>query len=57
MVPKALEWLLLNQNYHLLHHLRPTMPWYDYKAYWAKHRDRLLAEGAEVVDYRSKLGL
>lgn len=52
LVPKPLEWLLLAQNYHLLHHLRPSMPWYDYKAYWRANRDRLLQEGAEVIDYR-----
>ncbi len=52
LVPAPLRWLLLNQNYHLIHHLRPNIPWYDYPAYWATHRDRLLQEGAEVVDYR-----
>ena len=30
-----LNWLLLGQNYHLIHHLYPRVPWYKYQdAYW-----------------------
>jgi len=55
LVWKPLEWILFNQNLHLVHHLRPTLPWYEYPKYWRENRERLLQEGAEVVDYRKPL--
>lgn len=54
LVSKPLQWLMLNQNYHLIHHLRPSIPWYGYEAYWNAHKDELLRNGAEVIDYRHK---
>jgi beta-carotene hydroxylase len=31
-----LNWLIMGQNYHLIHHLWPSIPWYNYeKAYFA----------------------
>jgi beta-carotene hydroxylase len=35
--PSALlNWLILGQNYHLIHHLWPSVPWYNYeRAYYA----------------------
>ncbi len=31
-----LNWLILGQNYHLIHHLWPSIPWYNYeRAYYA----------------------
>lgn len=40
--------LLLGQNYHLIHHLYPGVPFYRYgRAYWGM-RDELLARGADV---------
>lgn len=31
-----LNWLIMGQNYHLVHHLWPSVPWYNYeKAYYA----------------------
>jgi beta-carotene hydroxylase len=33
---KVLNWLIGGQNYHLVHHLWPSVPWYQYEsAYWA----------------------
>ncbi len=33
---RLLNWLILGQNYHLVHHLWPCMPWYHYQtAYYA----------------------
>lgn len=33
---RILNWLILGQNYHLIHHLWPSIPWYAYeKAYQA----------------------
>lgn len=31
-----LNWLIMGQNYHLVHHLWPSVPWYNYeRAYYA----------------------
>lgn len=33
---KLLNWTIMGQNYHLIHHLWPGIPWYHYeRAYWA----------------------
>lgn len=33
---KILNWLIMGQNYHLVHHLWPSIPWYNYeRAYYA----------------------
>lgn len=33
---RFLNWLIMGQNYHLVHHLWPSIPWYNYeKAYFA----------------------
>jgi beta-carotene hydroxylase len=29
---KILNWLIMGQNYHLVHHLWPAVPWYKYEA-------------------------
>lgn len=40
--------LLLGQSYHLVHHLRPAVPFFRLAAVWRRERDVLLAAG--VVD-------
>jgi ring-1,2-phenylacetyl-CoA epoxidase subunit PaaE len=41
------EWLLsptlLYQNYHLVHHLHPVIPFYRYLAVWRRNEDAYLA--------------
>ena len=33
---RVLNWLIMGQNYHLIHHLWPSIPWYNYQpAYYA----------------------
>ena len=33
---RILNWIIMGQNYHLVHHLWPSVPWYNYeKAYFA----------------------
>lgn len=33
---RILNWLIMGQNYHLVHHLWPSVPWYNYeRAYYA----------------------
>ena len=36
---RLMNWLIMGQNYHLVHHLWPSIPWFEYQqAYWAtKH--------------------
>jgi beta-carotene hydroxylase len=45
-VPWILQVLMLNQNLHLVHHLKPNLPWYQYPEYWRENRERLMREGA-----------
>lgn len=41
--------LFLNNNLHAVHHLRPTMPWYEIPAYYRANREKLLAHNGEFV--------
>ncbi|MEN9646405.1 MAG: hypothetical protein RL238_3074 [Actinomycetota bacterium] len=41
-------WLLFQQDYHLIHHLYPTVPWYRYRAVYREVRPLLEAEGARI---------
>ena len=40
--------VLLYQNYHLIHHLIPTVPFYRYGRIWRAKKDFLIASGAAV---------
>lgn len=40
--------ILLSQNYHLIHHLFPGVPFYGYGRVWWARRDELLSRGALV---------
>ena len=40
--------LVLSQNYHLIHHLYPAVPFYRYGKVWTAQRERLIAKGALV---------
>lgn len=44
----TLNVLLLGQNYHLVHHLWNSVPWYKYQRVFAETRDDLAAVGARV---------
>jgi beta-carotene hydroxylase len=39
---------LIYQNYHNIHHLYPTVPFYKYPALWLNHRKELLALGTPI---------
>ena len=41
--------LLLNQNYHNVHHLWPSQPWYRYSKVWFAHNRELLQKGVRVL--------
>jgi fatty acid desaturase len=45
--PMAL--LFLNNNLHVLHHLRPTIAWYQLPALYRAHRDALVARNGGLV--------
>ncbi|WP_024796417.1 fatty acid desaturase [Tomitella biformata] len=46
------EWiftpLLLSQNYHLVHHLHPSIPFHRYVATWRRNEDAYLARDAAI---------
>ena len=44
----VLNWLLLGQNYHLVHHLWNSVPWYRYQAVHNENYDQLRTIGARV---------
>lgn len=46
-----LTWLLLGQNYHLVHHLDPSLPFYRLQRQWREHRAQYSAHGA--IDHAS----
>ncbi len=48
-----LTWALLGQNYHLVHHLDPSVPFYQLETKWKQNRGEYLSHGA--VDRRSQL--
>ncbi len=46
--------LLLYQNYHLIHHLYPAVPFYRYSRVWRSQRETLLASGAIDLGRRAR---
>lgn len=49
LVGPLLTPLFLFQNYHLVHHLYPGVPFYRYRRVWQPRREELLGRGAKVV--------
>jgi fatty acid desaturase len=47
-----LAWLFLNNNYHVVHHMHPRVPWYRLPGLYAANRERYLARN-EGYAYRS----
>jgi fatty acid desaturase len=45
---------LLYQNYHLVHHLHPTIPFHRYVAVWRRNAPTYLDAEAEVTDVRGR---
>jgi ferredoxin-NADP reductase/fatty acid desaturase len=48
----GLEWLftplMLSQNYHLVHHLHPSVPFYRYLKTWRRNEEAYLERGAAI---------
>jgi len=50
-IVRPTPWLtpvLLYQNFHLIHHLYPGVPFYRYGAVWRERKAKLVAKGAEA---------
>ncbi|HWU67435.1 MAG TPA: fatty acid desaturase [Stenotrophobium sp.] len=47
----VLKWVFLYQNYHLIHHLYPSVPFYRYLKIWRKDAAEYLKRGAPVVPW------
>lgn len=45
---RGLKFLLLWQNYHLIHHLWPKVPFYRYDRVFEAERDQLIAKGSPL---------
>jgi beta-carotene hydroxylase len=45
---RLLNALLLGQNYHLIHHLWTTIPWYRYQRVFDQIEDELAERGARI---------
>lgn len=43
-----LTWLTLGQNYHSIHHIFPTLPWYAYEKIWHGQREEFLKAGVPL---------
>lgn len=46
-----LKWVFLYQNYHLIHHLYPSVPFYRYLKIWRKDQSEYLKHGAPMVPW------
>jgi len=47
---KLLNLLMLGQNYHLLHHMYPRLPWYQYQSVYKEILPYLEENGAPIED-------
>ncbi|MCX6389884.1 MAG: fatty acid desaturase [Solirubrobacterales bacterium] len=41
---RVVKWMLLYQNYHLVHHLHPVVPFYRYIRVWRRSEDQYLEQ-------------
>lgn len=43
---RLMNWLIMGQNYHLVHHLWPSIPWFEYQAAYRATKPLLDAKGS-----------
>ncbi len=48
-IEPLMRWIFLQQNYHIIHHLFPGVPFYRYQAIWKQQRSNLIQHGTPVV--------
>ncbi|MGE0615537.1 MAG: fatty acid desaturase [Bacteriovoracia bacterium] len=53
-VPRWLQFIMFNQNLHLVHHLKPTIPWYEYEEYWRLNEKKFVQQGAKVASFTDR---
>ena len=41
-----MNWLIMGQNYHLVHHLWPSIPWFEYKPAYEATKPLLDSKGS-----------
>jgi len=46
-----MKWLFLYQNYHLIHHLFPSVPFYRYLKIWRRNEAEFTRRGTSVVPW------
>ena len=51
---RLLNPLMLYQNYHLVHHLHPRIPFYKYVEVWRRNEEEHLARGPALSDVRGR---
>lgn len=51
---RLLSPLMLYQNYHLVHHLHPRIPFYRYVEVWRRKEEQHLANGPALSDVRGR---
>jgi len=49
--------LYLNNNFHVMHHGAPHVPWFELPALWRRERARILRDGTHVVHSAGYLSL
>ena len=51
---RLLSPLLLYQNYHLVHHLHPVVPFHRYLAVWLRNEDEYLSHDPALSTLRGR---
>jgi AcrR family transcriptional regulator len=49
----VLNWLMLGQNYHLVHHLYPRIPFYHYQKAYGSLKKEFMEEEVEIISLRA----
>ncbi len=52
LLAPGLGWLMFGQNYHLVHHLHPRVPFYRCGACFRANREQLAAEGSIIEGWK-----
>lgn len=53
-VPWWIQALMFNQNMHLVHHLRPSLPWYRYPEFYKAHQLEIARNSGQGLFYTQR---